>query len=120
LARGVYKVLQYTPGILKRLAVAVFAITNLVGDMKNSTTIQEESNPLNFRHPYYANYTGQASDWSNTQTINISTGEVSTSNSPIPTPFVPEFSWLAVAPLLFSIFSVVLVVRHRKTANLKH
>ncbi len=34
--------------------------------------------------------------------------------TPSPTPAVPELSWLAVLPLLLSIFSVV-VLRHRKT-----
>ncbi len=39
--------------------------------------------------------------------------------SPTPTPTstsaVPELSWLAVVPLLLFVFSVALVLRHRKT-----
>jgi len=35
-----------------------------------------------------------------------------------PTPTVPELSWLAVVPLLLSVFAVAVIVRHRKTDNL--
>ena len=38
--------------------------------------------------------------------------------TPTPTPSVPELSWLAMLPLLLSVFSVALLVKHRKTANL--
>lgn len=31
---------------------------------------------------------------------------------------VPELSWLAILPLLLSVFSVAVIIRHRKTANL--
>lgn len=36
------------------------------------------------------------------------------------TPSVPELPALVILPLLLSVFSVAVVVRHRKTANLKH
>lgn len=36
-----------------------------------------------------------------------------------PTPTVPEFSVLVIVPLLLAMFSVVVALRHRKTANLK-
>jgi hypothetical protein len=39
-------------------------------------------------------------------------------SSPSPSPTVPEFSWLAILPLLLSMFAVAVIVRHRKTANL--
>ncbi len=55
-----------------------------------------------------------SSDWSSTQTITI--GET-TSSSPTPSPTVPEFSTLAVLPLLLSIFSIAVILRHRKTNN---
>ena len=42
----------------------------------------------------------------------------STSQTPSPTPTVPELSWLVIVPLLIAIFSVVLVLRHRKTTRL--
>jgi hypothetical protein len=69
------------------------------------------------------NFISKNSSWSNMQTINLTYGSVavSTSSNPLatlcPTPTVPELSWLAIVPLLFSIFSAV-VIRHRKTANL--
>jgi len=34
------------------------------------------------------------------------------------TPTVPELSWLVIVPLLLSVFSVAVVLRHRKTSNL--
>ncbi len=40
-------------------------------------------------------------------------------SSPTPTPAVPEFSWLVILPLLLSVFSVAVILRHRKTAKLK-
>ena len=44
---------------------------------------------------------------------------IPTANSS-PTPTVPEVSWLAILPLLLSIFSAVVVLRHRKTRNQKN
>jgi hypothetical protein len=38
--------------------------------------------------------------------------------NPTPTPTVPELSWLVIVPLLLSLFSVALIVRHRKTTKL--
>jgi hypothetical protein len=35
-------------------------------------------------------------------------------SSSSPTPSVPEFSWLAIVPLLLSLFSAVIIVRHRE------
>ena len=34
-----------------------------------------------------------------------------------PTPTVPELSWLIILPLILSIFSVIAILRHRKTVN---
>jgi hypothetical protein len=59
-------------------------------------------------------FDGERSDWSSLQTVTIP----ATHTSPIPTPTVPEFPVLVIVPLLLSLFSIVLVVRHRKTANL--
>ena len=73
-------------------------------------------------------FTGQSSDWSSTQTITI--GETSATSSPnptqsptntpspTPTPSIPEFSWLAILPLMIAILSAAVILRHRKTANL--
>jgi hypothetical protein len=44
-----------------------------------------------------------------------------TPTSPIinPSPTVPELSWLAIVPLLLSMFSVAVVFRYKKTRNYK-
>jgi hypothetical protein len=60
------------------------------------------------------------SDWSSTQSITIPENNNSpTSQNPTPTPSVPELSWLVILPLLLSVFSVAVIVRHRKTFTLK-
>lgn len=84
----------------------------------NSSIVGESH--IFFATYYYAFY-GEKSGWSSTQTINLADGSVSNSNAPnpTPTPTVPELSWLAIVPLLLSLFSVAIVLRHRKTANLK-
>jgi hypothetical protein len=53
----------------------------------------------------------EKSDWSNTQAVNLNQAATTSPTQ------VPEFSWLAILPLLLSIFSVVVVLRHRKTTN---
>ena len=56
------------------------------------------------------------------QTISFNVdSSVSTSPSPTPTstPTVPEFSWLVIVPLLLSIFSVAVILRQRKTTNIR-
>jgi hypothetical protein len=66
------------------------------------------------------------SDWSNIQTINLTDGSVSTSTSPNPTPnlsrtatpSVPEFSWLAILPLLASTLAAALLLKHRQVKKL--
>jgi hypothetical protein len=42
------------------------------------------------------------------------------SPSPTLTPAVPEFSLLAVIPLIVGLFVVAVVVKHRKTSNLRY
>jgi N-acetylneuraminic acid mutarotase len=49
----------------------------------------------------------------------IPNASVSTSPIPTPTPSVPELSWLAIVLLLLSVFAVTLIVRYRKTVELK-
>jgi len=58
-------------------------------------------------------FNGTESGWSNTQTISIPASSV----SPSPTPVVPELSLLVIVPLVLSIFSVAVIVRHRKPAS---
>jgi hypothetical protein len=54
------------------------------------------------------------SNWSNTQTISIS----SNYNSPTPTSSVPEFPWFAVLPLMISMFFVAVLLRYQRIKKL--
>ena len=59
-------------------------------------------------------FTGQASDWSNIQTVTIGeTVSISPNPTQTPTPSVPEFSWLTILPLLFSIPIVLIASKKR-------
>jgi hypothetical protein len=62
---------------------------------------------------FYYQFTGESSDWSSSQIIDLATGLVSTS-SPSPSPSVPELSWLLTLPLFLSIISVAVAIKHRK------
>jgi len=82
--------------------------------------------PIIYPPPVYFVYTGQSSDWSNTQTLTIPASTSSNSTIPTsPTPTststaaVPEFPALAILPLLLSVFSAALIVRHRKIGTRK-
>jgi len=67
-------------------------------------------------YPYV--FTGEESGWSNTQAITIPDTSASASPNPTPTPTVPEFPMLVISPLLFSMLSIAVILKHRKTANL--
>jgi hypothetical protein len=86
--------------------------------------------PLMDVHPY--SFFGETSGWSSIQTISIPEGTVTLypnrTNSPtyssptptsLPSPTVPELSWLVIVPLLLSVFAVAVIVSHRRTAGLK-
>jgi hypothetical protein len=47
-------------------------------------SVKADVTPLNIRNPYYANFTGEISDWSNIQTISLSDKVFSISTSPNP------------------------------------
>ena len=47
------------------------------------------------------------------------TSTLITPSTQSPTPTVPELSWLAVIPLIVGVLSIAVIIRHRKTANLK-
>jgi hypothetical protein len=77
------------------------------------------------------------SDWGATQTLTISNSSLSSStpqNPTVSTPFsipvqtqtftptpttVPELSWVAIFPMFLVMFAVALLVKHRKTVNLR-
>jgi hypothetical protein len=81
-------------------------------------------NPIIYPPTVYFVYTGQSSDWSTTETINIPNGTVSISTSPTltsspsPTSTVPELSWLAIIPLLASVLGITLMVRRRRVKSI--
>jgi hypothetical protein len=52
------------------------------------------------------------SGWSPTQTVTIP------ASSPSPSPTIPEYQTLAIRPFLMVIFSIAVLLRHRKTSNL--
>jgi len=93
-----------------------FQVQTLVGHNSTYWVIQHPFTPTIGGYSAPAAAYISSSGWSNTQTITI--GET-TSTSPTPTPAVPELSWLVIVPLLLSMFSVAVIVRHGKTANLK-
>lgn len=63
---------------------------------------------------YDAAFKGTTGEWSNTQTITLPTNEVSVS----PTPTVPEFTAIAILPLLIAGLLSVAIIR-KKQANSK-
>ena len=72
-------------------------------------------------------FVGQTSGWSNTQTLEVSIPSDAALSSPASSPIstasptatstVPELSWLAILPLLLSVFFLTVIIRNRKTAN---
>lgn len=68
--------------------------------------------PYNF-NPW--TFTGQTSDWSNTQIITISA-----SPNPTPTPTVPEFPMLTIMPLfLFVVLATVVYARKKSQIKIE-
>jgi hypothetical protein len=83
--------------------------------------LQAVSGSLYVSPLYGANHqlaVGEASDWSNTQTVTLPETSASTSPNSTPTPAVPEFPSLVVLPLFLSMLFVAVILRHRKTASL--
>ena len=88
-------------------------------DFQVSAVVGQNSTYWYVMHPMFPQYGGfnepaiaynSDSGWSNTQTITI--GEISA--SPSSTPTVPEFSWLAILPLLVFMFLVVDAIKRYK------
>ena len=70
-------------------------------------TVNVESRLNGNGEPYY---------WVNQVYFSISSGQPTP--SPTSTSSVPELFWMAIVPLLLSLFSVAVILRHRKTINL--
>ncbi len=74
----------------------------------------------------YYSFTGESSDWSNTQTLTVNYNSNSTASNaslnptlspspePTSTPSVPEFPMLAILPLFVSVLGGAVLIRHRK------
>jgi hypothetical protein len=58
-------------------------------------------------------FTGEESDWSSTQTINL----LQTPSQPSSSPAIPEVSWLAIVPMFLSLLSIAWAVKHRKSCK---
>jgi len=72
-------------------------------------------------NPRHYVFTGQYSDWSNTETISIPDGKVTTTEptnpTALPTPTVPELPLFVLIPVVIVMLAVALILTHRKTAN---
>ncbi len=81
---------------------------SIIGDLGERLPYQLQTTPLNITITMPNNTTVPES------------ATPTSSSTPNSTATVPELSWLVIVPLLLSVFSVALVVRHRKTANLRY
>ena len=68
-------------------------------------------------YPYI--FVGQTSGWSNTQTVTLPpkvpfTSSSNSTQTPAPSPTVPELPWLALLPLSLIVLSIALVLKHRR------
>jgi hypothetical protein len=102
-----------------------FQVQALIGYLDRIPNPNHDSPMFNLLSPDY-NFTGETGDWSNTQTITIPASSTSASDvsatstltaTPTSTLAAPELSWLAIVPLLLSVFSVAVIVRHRKAKH---
>ena len=88
---------------------------------QNDTIVQQPPpNSGALIYPTQDNLTLYANDtfgnWATPQTVTYSIPPASHPTSlPSPTPTVPELSWLIILPLLLSMFSLAVILRHRKT-----
>lgn len=92
------------------------------GNVTDNSAYIKDGYQYDFGHPtltLYANDT--AGNWAIPQTVTYTVyfypDTYPAPSSATPTPTIPELSWLVIVPLLLLVFSVALVVRHRKTAN---
>jgi hypothetical protein len=51
--------------------------------------------------------------------VGYGTSDPKPTATPSPSPSIPELSWLVIVPLLVGLLSVAMIIRRRKTANLK-
>lgn len=122
---GEYTILSYSSGYLgvEYQYHLGYKVENLTADDKIDFQVQAmvgsihrvfNPNATNQLEMYPYIFSGGTSDWSNTQTITIPATPTILSLTPTPTPTVPELSWLVIVPLLLSLLSIAMVLRHRK------
>jgi hypothetical protein len=78
----------------------------------NTLTLYANDTDGNWAIPQTVTYL--ANFYPDTTSAPSPTSTTTTQSTPSPTPSVPEFPCLAILPLLLSLFSVALVIRHRK------
>ena len=90
------------------------------GNDTDYTEFINDDYQFDFGHPtltLYANDT--EGNWAIPQTVTYTVYfYADTVPNPNVTPTVPELSWLVILPLLLSMLSVAVLIRHRKTGNL--
>ncbi len=67
--------------------------------------------------PHYYAFTGESSDWSNIQTIQIHNGAITSVSSPDASPTVPELPWLVLLALCLIVLPVTLILKRHTTLN---
>jgi parallel beta-helix repeat protein len=89
-----------------------FSSPNLVSSSASSQNIWDDGKVGN----YWSDYDGKGNYVIDTNNVDHHPLTQQPNLTP-PTPAVPELPWLVIVPLLLSVFSVAVIVRHRKTAN---
>lgn len=115
----------------------IIAYNNIIGNSNTSIHSTVSKNDINATNNWWGTTDANAIDQSiydskndfTLGTVNYipflseANFEAPTINMPIATPTtnstVPELYWLAIVPLLFAMFAIAVILRHRKTANLK-
>jgi hypothetical protein len=101
-------------GNLQANAQVDFQVQALIGYVHRISNITAGNQLPSEMFPWV--FDGQTSEWSPTQAVTIPTSNISPNPTvtPSPTPTVPEFSWLVIVPLLLTMFSIAVIVKHRK------
>lgn len=114
----------YTLGNIAGEGKVDFRIQAVIGysTRYNDTSVPGfPSNDPTDPNPRHYVFTGEFSDWSNTETISIPSGEVTISETTNPTasttPTAPELPWLAIVPLLLSVLSIALILKHKRVTH---
>lgn len=91
-----------------------YPLTNILGSGRVDLQVMALTGnevPTNYENGSVYGFEGVTSDWSEVQTITIAASSTS------PTPTVPEFSWLVILPLFFSIICIAVAITLKKSRN---